>query len=693
VSRPVTHTAADDYGASALTVLRGLDGVRKRPGMYIGSTDSRGLNHLVWEIVDNAVDEAAAGHARHIAVIVHDDNSVEVHDDGRGIPVDVEPTSGKSGVELVFTELHAGAKFGGGSYAASGGLHGVGASVVNALSDRLWCEVDRQGATWRVDFRRGVPGTFDARGTFTAGGGVRKVGKVPAGRTGTRVRFWPDARIFETDATFDFDLIVERSRQLAFLVPGCTVTVTDRRPEADGGSAVVHEFRSDKGLVDFVDYAATAAMAGAEPISPTVHLTGSGTFTETVPQMVDGELRPTEMERSCDVEVAFRWVNGWEYANRSFVNTITTPKGGTHVAGFERALTRVVNETLRSTKLLRDKDDNVTKEDIVEGLVAMVKVVIPEPQFEGQTKEILGTSAANSITYQVVADGLRAFFEANARRPQVKAALTKVVTAAKARLAARQQRETVRRKNALESSSMPAKLADCRSRDVERTELFLVEGDSAMGTAKAARDSEFQALLPLRGKILNAAKATTRQVLDNAECAAIITTIGAGAGSSFNLDEMRYGRIIILVDADVDGSHIRTLLLTLFHRYMRPMVEAGRVFAAMPPLFQIRATTGKRAVHYAYSDTERDQILAKLTRNGQHWKRPIQRYKGLGEMDHEQLATTTMDPATRSLRRLTVTDTAAAAATFELLMGSNVEPRREFIVTNSDLVDREALDI
>jgi DNA gyrase subunit B len=670
-----------DYDASDLTVLRGLDAVRKRPGMYIGSTDSRGLTHLLWEILDNSVDEAAAGHARNIEVLFHADGSYEVRDDGRGIPVDVEPTTGLSGLELIFTELHAGGKFGGGSYAASGGLHGVGASVVNALSSRLDSAVDRDGATWTLAFDHGEPGQFDAKGSFKHGSGPVKAGKVAKGRTGTRVRWWPDAEIFLPDAQVDTDQVYERCRQLAFLVPGLTITVTDHRDGADR----VEEFRADRGLADFVDY-----ITRGEAVCDTLVISGDAPYTETVPVLVDGKLVNTELERTCQVEVALRWVNGWDSDVRSFVNTIMTPKGGTHVTGFDRALTRVANEALREAKVLRDKDENVIRDDVQEGLVAVVRVIIPEPQFEGQTKEILGTAAVQTVAYQVVADALRTWFSKGAKRVQAKAVLQKYAGAAKARQAARLQRETVRRKNALESSSLPAKLADCRSNDVTRTELFIVEGDSAGGGAKKGRDSEFQALLPIRGKILNAAKATTKQVLDNAECAALFTAIGGGWGKNFDLESCRYQRLIIMCDADVDGSHIRTLLLTLCFHYMRPLLDAGRVYAAMPPLHQIKLSGGGGV--YTFTEEERIAKVAELEAAGKKIKE-IQRYKGLGEMDEEQLADTTLDPATRSLRQLTVDDAEAAAEMFEILMGNDVAPRKEFIIANSELVDRELLDI
>jgi len=1126
-------TAGDqEYTADQLSVLKGLEAVRVRPGMYIGSTDSRGLMHLIWEIVDNSVDEAAAGHCSRIELILHTDGSFEVHDNGRGIPVDVEKSTGKSGLELIFTELHAGGKFGGGGYAASGGLHGVGASVVNALSTKLVSEVDRNNKTYRVEFRDGETGVWDGD-TFTAKEGIREVGKSKG--TGTRVQWWPNTEIFDKAAKVDKDLIVSRMRQLCFLVPGLTVVLRD---EVHGD---VQEFTSEDGISDFCEY-----LTHGEKVTDVIKLVGSGSYSENIPQMVNGQLVTTEVERTMDVEVALRWTAGWEPLTKSFVNTITTPKGGTHTAGFERALTRVVNEALRENKVLKDKDDNVIKDDVQEGLVAVVRVVIVEPQFEGQTKEILGTPAAQSIVYQVVSEGLRDWFSRNAKKPGGRNLLQKVSNAAKARIAARTQRETVRRKNAIESSSLPAKLADCRTHDLERSELLTIEGDSAGGcltwntcipcldsvertiqelaedwergvahfgyatnedgdvvavplveprlttrgaelveveveggftltctpdhpvrlrdgsykaagelqpgdslmplyvkysqrraeglngyemvwrngrqewaythhladlwnlahglddrdngnvrhhvdcnklnndprnlqrmdrvehielhgsmakamwedetyrakhlprlmelnqgeeniqaraegfqrwwaglddtarelelerlssmvqeywsdpenraaqsdrvraffeanperkaslselakeqwsdpelrawrseatreqmqdpeqravrsravkawwaenpevkalktaivtseatraaqragqraylerttveergsmvrnahqlsalkmlqnilavgehdvasrydcfrlansrtspkystilsrygseaelweaarlvnhevvavrpagrgdvyditvdgyhnfavgdrenaffvhnSAKAARDSEFQALLPLRGKILNVAKASPKQVLENAEVIALISALGAGFGKEFDTSQLRYGRFIIMCDADVDGSHIRVLILTLIYHYMRPLLEEGRVYSAMPPLYMIKVS-GSKEHHYAYTDDEKEQVLARIEAEGKK-VREVQRFKGLGEMDAEQLAITTMDPNTRSLRRISMDDAAEAARVFDVLMGNAVEPRRDFITSRAEEFDYDKLDV
>jgi DNA gyrase subunit B len=680
-------------------VLEGMEAVRKRPGMYIGSTDGRGMLHCLWEIIDNSVDEALHGTCTKIEVILHADQSAEVRDNGRGIPVDIEPKTGLNGVELVHTRLHAGGKFGGGSYTASGGLHGVGASVVNALSGRLDVHVDRDGYEWAASFRRGVPGQFSGEGpdaAFARGSGLRKLGRVGKSRTGTRTRFWPDKQIFVPGAELAFEPLVQRARQTAYLVPGLSITVIDQRP-AEPSTA---EFRFAGGISEFCAHL-SAGEPGTEsrsaPVTDVIRLTGSGRFTETVPVLDDrGHLTPTEVEREMSVDLALRWDAGFDTITRSFVNVIATPKGGTHVNGFDRALVRTINEQLRAARLLRNGDDPVLKEDVLEGLTAVISVRLPEPQFEGQTKEVLGTPEATRIVAQVVSSELKVFLEGRVRgsKQQAKALLEKVATAAKTRIAAREHRENQRRKSALASSALPAKLVDCRSAD-DRSELFIVEGDSALGTAKLARDSEFQALLPIRGKILNVQKASLADMLKNAECAAIIQVLGAGSGSSFDLDSARYQRVIFMADADVDGAHIRTLLLTLFHRYMLPMVQAGRVFAAVPPLHRIELTNprkGQDRYIYAYSDAELNRVLLNLERRGQRWREPPQRYKGLGEMDASQLAETTMDPRRRTLRRIKIEDAEAAAEMFDLLMGSEVGPRRDFIVGGAAELDPARID-
>jgi DNA gyrase subunit B len=695
---PPKAPAGDTYTARHLTVLEGLDAVRKRPGMYIGSTDGRGMLHCLWEIIDNSVDEALHATCSKIEVILHADHSAEVRDNGRGIPVDIEPKTGLNGIELVMTRLHAGGKFGGGSYTASGGLHGVGASVVNALSHRLDVHVDRQGQEWAVSFRRGVPGEFAGDGPdtrFKPGSGLRKIRKIPKSRTGTRTRFWPDRQVFVPGADMDAEALVQRARQTAYLVPGLSITVTDDRPARDGaddGLPRTVEFHFSGGISEFC-----ADLSSAPPVTDVLRLTGSGRFTETIPVLDDlGHMTPTDVERELQVDIALRWDSGYDTVTRSFVNVIATPKGGTHVTGFERALVRSLNEQLRAARLLRAGDESVLKDDVLEGLTAVIAVRLPEPQFEGQTKEVLGTPAASRIVADVVSTELGAFLEGRIRgsKQQARAVLEKVASAAKTRIAAREHRENQRRKSALATSALPAKLVDCRSAD-DRSELFIVEGDSALGTAKLARDSEFQALLPIRGKILNVQKASLADMLKNAECAAIIQVVGAGSGSAFNLDAARYQRIILMSDADVDGAHIRTLLLTLFHSYMRPMVEAGRVFAAVPPLHRIKLTNprkGQDRYIYTYTDAELHRKTLELDRKGTKYEDPPQRYKGLGEMDASQLAETTMDPRRRTLRRIRIDDAAAAAEMFDLLMGSEVGPRRDFIVGGAAELDPARID-
>ena len=676
------------YTAKDLSVLEGLDAVRKRPGMYIGTTDSRGLMHCLWEIIDNAVDEALAGHCKKIEINLEADGSVEVHDDGRGIPVDKEPKTGLTGVEVVMTKLHAGGKFGGGSYAASGGLHGVGASVVNALASRLDVEVDRDGKIYWMSFKRGHAGIFEGEGpnaTFSEKSGLRVIGKVSAKVTGTRIKWWFDKQIFLKEAELAIEDIYARARQTSYLVPGLTLIVNDSRTKTKTSETFFHK----GGISEFCTF-----LRPDDPVGEVIRISGTGAYTENVPVLDDkGHMTPTEVEREMGVDIAMQWGNGYEATVASFVNIISTPKGGTHVAGFEKAITKAVNDALRATKTLKNNEADVIKDDVQEGLTAVVTVRMSEPQFEGQTKEVLGTAAAGKIVAQVVADEMRAFFNTTKRIDKAtgRLILEKIANASRTRISARAHKDLQRRKNALESSSLPTKLSDCRSDDPTRTELFIVEGDSALGTTKAARNSEFQAILPIRGKILNVQKASLSQMLENNECASIIQVIGAGSGKSFDLNDARYGRVILMSDADVDGAHIRCLLLTLFNSYMRPLVEAGRVFAAIPPLHRIDVIGGKKGeVHYTYSDDEMKKVIAQLKKDGKRWKEPIQRYKGLGEMDADQLRETTMDPNHRTLRRITMKDVTKAEAMFELLMGNEVAPRKDFISTAD--IDRERID-
>ncbi|MBG6054322.1 DNA gyrase subunit B [Salinibacterium sp. CAN_S4] len=689
-----------DYTARHLSVLEGLEAVRKRPGMYIGTTDSRGLMHCLWEVIDNSVDEALGGHGSEISVVLHKDESVTVRDKARGIPVDIEPKTGLSGVEVVFTKLHAGGKFGSGSYAASGGLHGVGASVVNALSERLDVEVDRNGKTWAMSFHRGEPGIFDDRGgeptpdapftPFVSNSELRVVGKVAKGVTGTRIRYWADRQIFAKGATFQTDELLDRVRQTAFLVSGLRIDIRDERPVEP-----THEsYHFDGGIGEFVEHLATDA-----PIMDTWRMSGEGTFTETVPVLQDnGHMTPTELTRICQVDVALRWGTGYDTVFKSFVNIISTPKGGTHQAGFEQGMLKFLRaEADKNSRRLKLGNDKLEKDDVLAGLTAVLTVRVPEPQFEGQTKEILGTPAVRNIVAQVVSKALAERFTSTKRDDKAQCALVldKVVAEMKSRISARAHKETQRRKNALESSSLPAKLVDCRSSDVANSELFIVEGDSALGTAKLGRDSEYQALLPIRGKILNVQKASVSDMLSNAECASIIQVIGAGSGRSFDLDARRYDKVIIMADADVDGAHIRTLLLTLFFRYMPEMIAAGKVYAAVPPLHRvivINPGSKPNETIYTYSESELNGVLAGLKKAGKKYQDPIQRYKGLGEMDADQLATTTMDRQHRTLRRVNSPDAEMAATVFELLMGNDVAPRKEFIIAGNGL-DRDRIDV
>lgn len=682
----------ESYSARHLSVLEGLEAVRKRPGMYIGSTDTRGLMHCVWEIIDNAVDEALGGFGEQIDVELFPDGSIQISDFGRGVPVDIEPKTGLTGVEVVFTKLHAGGKFGGGSYASSGGLHGVGASVVNALSARLDVEVDRGGKTHAMSFKKGEPGIFDGPGPdakfkpFIKKSELKVVGKTAKKVSGTRVRFWPDRQIFDASAKLSLPDLEARLRQTAFLVPGLTLSAKD-------GKGKKIEFSFEGGLAEFVNF-----LAKDPELIPVKRISASDTFTETVPVLdpKTGSMEPREVERTCKVEVAMRWGTGYETDVRSFVNIISTNKGGSHLSGFEQGILKSFRSAIEANaRRLKATGLKLEKDDILTGLTAAISVSFPEPQFEGQTKETLGTPAIKGIVTNAVTKYLDQFLAGKIRGTKAEAEklLERVVSEAKARISARDVKDTQRRKNALESSTLPAKLVDCRASGTEGSELFIVEGDSALGTAKLARDSAFQALLPIRGKILNVQKASISDMLSNAECASIIQVLGAGSGRTFELEAARYEKIILMSDADVDGAHIRTLLLTLFFRYMRPLVEAGRVFAAVPPLHRVIVGTGKnKETIYTYSQQELTELLKKLEKAGKSYEQPIQRYKGLGEMDADQLAETTMNPEKRMLRRINVKDAQAADEVFELLMGNEVAPRRDFIVDSADEFDRERID-
>lgn len=757
----------DNYGAGSLTVLEGLDAVRKRPGMYIGTTDSQGLMHCLWEIIDNSVDEALAGVCNHIVVTLHSDGSVEVADNGRGIPVDIEPKTKLTGVEVVLTKLHAGAKFGNSSYGASGGLHGVGSSVVNALSSRLDVEVDRDGKTHHMSFHQGHPGVYtDADPEHPSPDAPFKrtrknrpteleiIGKVSPKTTGTRIRYWADPEIFNDTAEFSYEQLIDRVRQTSFLVPGLKITVIDENIPETGDESVdemlevddianaagdepqeiaesdesehdaaeheeaaeqieeadvaaqpqgskythsrIEEFCHTGGVKDFVDY-----LSKGEAVSAIWRITGEDTYVEETQAVGDGgELHAQKVTRNCAVDIAMRWTNGYDTTMRSFVNVVETPGGGTHVDGYLLGLTKQIRKAIednaRKLKVnLKDSNMKVERDDILAGLVAVVTVRIAEPQFQGQTKDVLGTAQVKPIVSKMTDRQFGEMITGSKRgyKEQSGRVLEKIVGEMHARIQARKTKEVTRRKNALESASMPPKLSDCQPGNDDVAELFIVEGDSALGTAKAARNSGFQALLPIRGKILNVQKASLSQMLSNKECAAIIQVVGAGSGASFDIEQARYNKVIMMTDADVDGAHIRILLLTLFYRYMRPLIEYGHVYAAVPPLHRIALTGAHKGEYiYTYSDDELAGKLADLDKKHISYNEDIQRYKGLGEMDDDQLADTTMDPRTRMLRRIRMEDAEQASQIFSLLMGDDVPPRKAFIVENADDFDRSKID-
>ena len=662
---PNRAEAEHDYGANEIQILEGLEAVRKRPGMYIGSTGPRGLHHLVYEIVDNSVDEALAGFADNIDVTILPDGAVRVADNGRGIPVDIHPTEKKSTVEVVLTILHAGGKFGGGGYAVSGGLHGVGSSVVNALSSRLDVEVRRQGSVWRQSYRDGVPQAPLERGE-------------DSDESGTTTTFWPSTETFET-VVFDYDTLRTRFQQMAFLNKGLRIAITDLRPaeidpvegEADGDFTPRSEvFLYEQGLTDYVHYLNAAKKAEV------VH-----------EEIISFESEDTE--RKIALEVAMQWTTSYNESVFTYANTINTHEGGTHEEGFRAALTTLVNRYAREKNILKDKDDNLSGEDVREGLTAVVSVKLSEPQFEGQTKTKLGNTEAKAFVQKVVGDQLGDWFDRNPN--QAKEIIRKALQAATARLAARKARETARRKGLLESGGMPGKLKDCQSKDPTICEVFIVEGDSAGGSAVQGRNPETQAILPLRGKILNVEKARLDRALANNEVQAMITAFGAGIGEDFNPEKARYHKIVLMADADVDGQHITTLLLTLLFRYMRPLIELGYVYLAQPPLYRLKWSNAEH--EYVYSDRERDAFLADGLAAGKRIPKDngVQRYKGLGEMDYNELWETTMNPETRTLLQVTLDDAAAADEIFATLMGEDVESRRSFIQKNAK--DVRFLDI
>jgi DNA gyrase subunit B len=647
-----------EYGADEIQVLEGLEAVRKRPGMYIGSTGPRGLHHLVYEIVDNSVDEALAGYCDTIDIKILADGAMRVADNGRGIPVDIHKAEGRSTVEVVLTVLHAGGKFGGGGYAVSGGLHGVGSSVVNALSTRLEVEVHRQGHVWRQSFAHGVPNAPLEKGEASDS-------------TGTIITFWPSPETFET-TEFDYETLRARFQQMAFLNKGLRLTLTDDRDDHrdDEGNVVSNSFMYENGLVDYVEYlnrARKADLVNEEIIS----------------------FETEDTERKIALEVAMQWTTSYTESVHTYANTINTHEGGTHEEGFRAALTTLINKYAREKGILKEKDDNLSGDDVREGLTAVISIKLAEPQFEGQTKTKLGNTEAKSFVQRVASDQLSDWF---GRNPiQAKEIIRKALQAATARLAARKARETARRKGLLEGGGMPGKLKDCQSKDPSISEIFIVEGDSAGGSAVQGRNPETQAILPLRGKILNVEKARLDRALGNNEVQAMITAFGAGIGEDFNPDKVRYHKIVLMADADVDGQHITTLLLTLLFRYMRPLIDLGYVYLAQPPLYRLKWSNAPH--EYVYSDRERDALLSDGAAAGKRIPKDngIQRYKGLGEMDYKELWETTMAPETRTLLQVTLDDAAAADEIFSTLMGEDVESRRNFIQKNAK--DVRFLDI
>lgn len=631
------QTPQNNYDASQIQVLEGLEAVRKRPGMYIGSTGPRGLHHLVWEIVDNSIDEALAGYCDTITIIVEKDNSITVRDNGRGIPVNMHEQMGRPAVEVILTVLHAGGKFGGGSYKVSGGLHGVGSSVVNALSEKLEVTVWRDGYEYYQPYSRGVPQAD-----------LKKIG--PTDKTGTQIHFVPDEEIFTETTEYDYETLATRLRELAFLNRGLTILFIDRRGEEERESTYHYE----GGILSYVEH----LNRSREVVHPPIFIAGE--------------------KDDIIVEVALQYNDGFASNLYSFTNNIHTYEGGTHEAGFKSALTRVINDYARKQGVFKEADSNLTGDDVREGLTAIISIKHPDPQFEGQTKTKLGNSEARTITDTVFSEYFEKFLMEN---PVVaKKIVEKGLMASRARLAAKKARELTRRKSALEVSHLPGKLADCSSKDASISELYIVEGDSAGGSAKQGRDRHFQAILPLRGKIINVEKARLDKILSNNEIRTIITALGTGIGEDFDIEKARYHKIFIMTDADVDGAHIRTLLLTFFYRYMRPLIEHGYVYIAQPPLYKV--SQGKK-VFYAYNDKELDKILAELPQTP---KPSLQRYKGLGEMNPTQLWETTMDPETRTILQVNLEDAIEADATFETLMGDKVEPRREFIESNAHFV-------
>lgn len=685
----------DTYSADALTHLDELEAVAKRPGMYIGSTDSRGLNHLVWEIVDNSVDEGIAGHADRIDIYLYPDGSVQVDDNGRGIPTGTNTKTGLSGVELALTKLHAGGKFGGSGYKAAGGLHGVGSSVVNALSARLDAVIYQNNKKHSISFQRGKPGVF--KGDSPNDSFTRKSGlKVEADKrsaqdkknraTGTSIRWWHDPMIFQPDSTLDIDAILTRARTTAFLVSGLTIAVHDIR---DKSNELHEEFMFTGGIADMVEHTVQG-----ESLTEVLSFSDKSVFHETVPVLQeDGSLKSGEVEREVEIDIALQWTTGYDTELRSYVNIVHTPAGGTHVKGFERGLSKAVTNALKERRgILKANEANPMMEDMLEGLTAVISVGFPEPQFEGQTKEKLGTNAIQKLVMDMFNEHFTNWLGQRKNANVSKNLLTKIVEASRTRIAQRELKATQRKKSALESStSMPPKLVECEFVGDPRSELMLVEGDSALGTMRKSRDSRFQALFPLRGKVLNVQKATPSKMLENAECSAMIQVMGAGSGKTFDFPERRYDRIIIETDADVDGAHIKALLITFFWKYMREMVVAGKLYAALPPLYEVKVNEGTKNEKNLYALD--DEELNKLIKGLKGKKYSLSRNKGLGEMTPDGAYQTLLNPETRKLKQITVNDVEASIAILDLAMGNAVGPRRDWISTSRHKISDDELDM
>lgn len=684
----------NEYTADQLQQLDPMDHIRKRIGMYLADNSTRGMTHGLIEILDNASDEFMAGYGAHTTITLFADGSAQIDDAGRGIPHEINKASGKSGIHLAVGSVGAGGKFGGkdSGYSTSGGLNGVGSAATNATSLRFDVTVYRNNQIHKLDFKQGKPGKwaednnpnskFTPSEKLTSSPDNRSAAEKKERPTGTTIRWWPDKTVFMPDAEFDYMYILSRAKQTAFLLKGYRLTIIDKRH----GEDVVHDYKFDGGLTEMLE-----DFAPDQPLTPTIPVFGTGTFSEIVPQMdTEGNMVPTEVERTVEVDVIFRWGKEYDYTVKSFVNIVTTPNGGTHVKGFERAVSKAILDRIKSNKLMKANEAAPILDDIREGLSAVVSVKIPEPQFLGQDKGELTSPAANNIVYDVVLEAFTNWLDNRKNLAQAKIIYQKVINASRVRLTQKQQRETARKKNAIEGGSMPSKLVDCSAKAEEGNELLICEGDSALGGLRSARDSRYQALFPIRGKILNVYKATLKQVLDNAECASIIQVVGGGSGNNFDLESARYQRVLIACDADADGSHIRALVITLFAKYMKPMIEDGRLYSIMPPLYKVKVGGRNPEDIYALNDVEKDKLLEKLEKEGRPLRAPLSRLKGLGEMQPEDLWVTSLNPEERKLRKITWGDVEDSQRILDLAMGNDVASRKEWIM--SSRVDIDDLD-